>query len=167
MYIYFLLYLSVFFISIEVISDEADMDAKDLVPGPHQRKKKDGNVVGRAAQAFNVTKDNEGTSGETARGPSYIMGNFYLPPKGIKDAEPVGPCAQTFTVVRGQKQALEVAYGDPDDRDEEVIKESTAQRFLLNPGSMFRVPPGNLYRLENLSEETECYLTWTIIRPFS
>jgi len=38
---------------------------------------------------------------------------------------------------------------------------------FLNEGDMFRVPPGNCYHLENHSEETECVLAWTIIRPFT
>ena len=92
------------------------------------------------------------------------MGNLILPPRGIKDPESVGSCAQTFTVVKNQPGSLEVAYGDADETDGTLIPE-TAQRFLLSSGDMFRIPPGNCYRLENHSKSTECYLTWTIIRP--
>jgi centromere protein C len=83
----------------------------------------------------------------------------------MKDSESVGPCAQTFTVVRNQPQSLEVAYGDPATMDGE-LDPATAQRFLLSSGDMFRIPPGNCYRLMNYSKDTECYLTWTIIRSF-
>jgi len=93
------------------------------------------------------------------------MGNLVLPPQGIKDAESVGSCAQTFTVVSCQDKSLEIAYGNPDDNNGEVLPE-TASRVLLNRGDMFRIPPGNCYRLENHSKEVESYLTWTIIRPF-
>ena len=94
------------------------------------------------------------------------MGNLVLPPTAIKDAESVGPCAQTFTVVRCQDQAMEVTYGYPDDdRDKGHVDPETASRVLLNTGDMFRIPPGNSYRLENHSKETEAYLTWVIIRP--
>lgn len=92
------------------------------------------------------------------------MGSLRLPPKAVKDPESVGSCAQTFTVVTGQPGALEIAYGDPD-HDEGVLEPESAQRFLLNPGDMFRIPPGNCYRLQNHSKVAESLLTWTIIRP--
>ena len=130
------------------------------LPISKKRKKAEGKVTGKAAQAFNV--DCSGSDDYVG----YIMGNLILPPKGIKDSESVGPCAQTFTVCRAQPKAVEVAFGDPDQPDGELDAE-TAQRFLLGPGDMFRVPPGNSYRLENHSEGTECLLTWTIIRPTS
>ena len=133
------------------------MDGSDL-PLPPNRRKSEGKVTGKAAQAFNITYPDED---------SYvgsIMGNLELPPKGIKDSESVGPCSQTFTVCHCQPKALEVAYGDPDSTGEELDPDH-AQRFLLGPGDMFRVPPGNNYRLENHSTTTSCLLTWTIIRP--
>lgn len=95
------------------------------------------------------------------------MGNLTLPPKGIKDAESVGACAQTFTVVGGQPGAIEVAYADPEEEENGVLKADTAIRFLLSPGDMFRIPPGNCYRLQNHSKTTECFMTWTIIRPYN
>ena len=134
------------------------MEGSDL-PISKKRKFSEGNITGKAAQAFNISSDHDDYVG-------YIMGNLLLPPKGIKDSESVGPCAQTFTVCNCQPKALEIAYGDPDQPDGELDAE-TAQRFLLGPGDMFRVPPGNTYRLENHSEATECLLTWTIIRPRS
>jgi centromere protein C len=95
--------------------------------------------------------------------PGYLMGNLMLPPRAIKDPECVGACAQTFTVVSCQPNALEVAYGDPDE-DEGVLNPDTAQRFMVGPGDMFRIPPKNCYRLENHSRKKQCILTWTIIR---
>ena len=89
---------------------------------------------------------------------------MILPPRGIKDAECVGACAQTFTVVGNQDLSLEVAYGELDD-DTGRLDPVTVQRFLVGWGDLFRIPPGNSYRLENHSKTTECYLTWTIIRP--
>lgn len=141
----------------KVVAYASNMEGSHL-PISKKRKKNEGKVTGKAAQAFNIPNDgNEDYVG-------YIMGNLLLPPKGIKDSESVGPCAQTFTVCCSQQKALEVAFGDPDQSDGELDTE-TAQRFLLGPGDMFRVPPGNSYRLENHSECTDCLLTWTIIRP--
>ena len=135
------------------------MEGSDL-PLPPGRRKSESKVVGQAAQAFNTNYNEE----ENYVG--YIMGSLNLPPKAIKDSESVGPCSQTFTVCRCQPKALEVAYGDPDSTGNELDPES-AQRFLLSEGDMFRVPPGNSYRLENHSKGTEALLTWTIIRPKS
>jgi hypothetical protein len=95
--------------------------------------------------------------------PSYLMGSLLLPPRGIKDPESVGRSAQTFTVVSCQPSALEIAFADPDE-DEGSFHPATATRFFLNPDSMFRIPPGNCYRLENHSRSVEAKLTWTIIR---
>lgn len=135
------------------------MEGSNL-PISKKRKKTESRISGKAAQAFNISSDdNDDYVG-------YIMGNLLLPPKGIKDSESVGPCSQTFTVCHSQPKAVEVAFGDPDQPDGELDAE-TAQRFLLGPGDMFRVPPGNSYRLENHSDVAECLLTWTIIRPRS
>jgi len=127
------------------------------LPLGKNRSKSDGKVVGRAAQAFHVMNE------ESSVYPGYLMGNLILPPKGIKDAEAVGGCSQTFTVVSGQKKAVEIAYGDPDNMNG-LVEPKTAQRFLLSKGDMFRIPPGNCYRLQNHSKEVDCLLTWTIIR---
>jgi centromere protein C len=133
------------------------MEGSEL-PVSNSRTKEEGRVAGRAAQGFNIpNNDNDNYVG-------YIMGNLVLPPKGIKDAESVGPCSQTFTVCLCQPSALEVAYGDPD-QPEGILNPDTAQRFYLGPGDLFRVPPGNCYRLENHSKRSDCLLTWTIIRP--
>ena len=122
-----------------------------------KRRKGESKVTGAASQAFNMSnQDNQAY-------PGYIMGNMTLPPRGIKDAESVGTCAQTFTYVFGQKGALEVAYADPD-TNEGSFDPDTAQRYLLSPGDVFRIPPGNTYRLENHSKEKDAFLTWTIIR---
>ncbi len=133
------------------------MEAAEL-PLIAKRTDEEGNVVGKAAQAFNVPSD------ENDNYVGYIMGNLLLPPRGIKDAESVGPCSQTFTVVTGQKKAIEVAFADPDG-PEGMLENDSAQRFLLGPGDLFRVPPGNTYRLQNHSRTKSCLLTWTIIRP--
>ena len=136
--------------------------ARNLVPNDlpltQRRKKSESKVVGKAAQAFNVPND------EHDNYVGYIMGVLELPPRGIKDAESVGPCAQTFTVCHCQPESLELTYADPDEPEGRLDPEK-AQRFLLSPGDLFRVPPGNSYRLENHSDETECRLTWTIIKP--
>jgi len=147
------------FVLAEVVAYASGMEGSNL-PISKKRKKTEGRVTGKAAQAFNIAND------ENDDYVGYIMGNLILPPKGIKDSESVGPCAQTFTVCLSQPKAIEVAFGDPDQPDGELDDE-TAQRFLLGPGDMFRVPPGNSYRLENHSDVTDCLLTWTIIRPRS
>lgn len=141
----------------EVVSYAADMNGGNL-PLSQSRTKAEGKITGKAAQAFNAPTE------EGGHYVGYIMGNLILPPKGIKDPESVGPCAQTFTVCRCQPKAMEVSFGDPEEPDGELDPE-TAQRFLLSPGDMFRVPPGNSYRLHNHSESEEALLTWTIIRP--
>jgi hypothetical protein len=126
------------------------------------RDKGEGKAIGKAAQAFTVKTDKKGNYC------GYLMGNLSLPPGGIKDAESVGPCAQTFTVCLGQPQALEVAYNDPhhcDSDNPNPFNSETAQRFLLGPGDVFHVTAGNCYRLENHSKEYDCLLTWTIIKP--
>lgn len=141
----------------EVIAYADSMLPSDL-PLSKQRDESDGFVVGKAAQAFNIPNDdNDNYVG-------YIMGNLRLPPKAIKDAESVGPCSQTFTVCGCQPKALEIAYGDPD-LPEGILDPDSAQRFYLSPGDMFRVPPGNCYRLQNRSKTKDAFLTWTIIRP--
>jgi centromere protein C len=142
-----------------VVAYNENLMPRDL-PLAKSRKKGEGKVVGQAASAFNILSD------DSSCYVGYIMGTFTLPPKGIKDAESVGQCAQTFTVVTGQQGALEVAYGDPDLQDG-VLDMANAQRFLLGPKDLFRIPPGNCYRLQNHSKHTECFLSWTIIRPAS
>jgi hypothetical protein len=70
------------------------------LPSPtNTRTKDEGNVVGIAAEAFNIPRyANYNYVG-------YIMGKLILPPSGIKDAESVGPCSQTFTVcARGRRK---------------------------------------------------------------
>jgi len=140
----------------EVVSYRANMNERDL-PLSKSRPKSEGKVVGKAAQAFNIASENDAYVG-------YIMGNLSLPPKGIKDPESVGSCAQTFTVVSCQPGAVEVSFSQPEEANGALDPE-TAQRFLLGPGDLFRIPPGNCYRLQNHSKETECFMTWTIIRP--
>lgn len=91
----------------------------------------------------------------------YIMGHLKLPPGGIKDREFSRSCTHTMTIVSAQHGAMEVAIADSEDDFAEA-----AVRFLLSPGDLFRVPPGNFYRLENHSKTTECLLTWTMIYPY-
>lgn len=150
-------FILLYFCPTEVVAYADQMEAAEL-PLIVKRTDEEGNVVGKAAQAFNVPSD------ENDNYVGYIMGNLLLPPRGIKDAESVGPCSQTFTVVTGQKKALEVAFADPDG-PEGMLEADSAQRFLLGPGDLFRVPPGNTYRLQNHSRTKSCLLTWTIIRP--
>jgi centromere protein C len=132
------------------------MDAREL-PLSKYRKKSEGTVVGFAAQAFNMTNT------ENPAFPGYIVGTLDLPPKGIKDAESVGLCAQVFTVVQAQPDALELAFGDPDESGVDW-NPKTAERFLLSVGDTFLVPPGNAYRLQNHSKTTDCLMSWTIVR---
>jgi centromere protein C len=141
----------------EVVSYADKMVATDL-PLPATRKKSEGKVVGKASQAFNVPTDEDDLY------VGYIMGSLQLPPTGIKDPESSGACSLSFTVCQAQPKSVEVAFGDPSEQDGE-LNPKTAQRFLLGPGDMFRVLPGNCYRLENHSKTTDCLLSWTIIRP--
>ena len=99
--------------------------------------------------------------------PGYIAGNSTLPPNGSMEPEAGGEDATLFTVVTCQPGALEVAYGRASEgpQEENDFNPDTAQRFFLDPGCMFRVPPGNTYRVHNHSSTTDAFLTWTIIRP--
>jgi centromere protein C len=129
------------------------------------RKSGEGAIVGKAAQAFYVSNKNNSTY------PGYIMGKLMLPKRGIKDAETVGACAQTFTILSCQPNSLELAYADPttSSSNKRMMNlsstTSVATRFLLGPGDVFCIPPGNCYRLQNHSKTTECMMSWTIIRP--
>jgi centromere protein C len=144
-------------VSTEIVSYSDQRTATDL-PLPASRKKSEGKVVGKAAQAFNIPTD------EDDMYVGYIMGNLVLPPSGIKDAESSGSCSLSFTVCAGQAKSIEVAFGDPHE-EEGSLNSKTAKRFLLSPGDMFRVLPGNCYRLQNHSKSHEAMLSWTIIRP--
>jgi centromere protein C len=140
----------------EVVSYQASTKANDL-PMSRSRQKSEGKVVGKAAQSFNMSNE------ENPAFPGYIAGSLLLPPKGIKDAESVGLCAQIFTVVKGQSKAIEIAYGDPEN-ESATWNPDAADRFLLSAGDSFLVPPGNTYRLQNHSKTSESLLTWVIIR---
>ena len=61
-----------------------------------------------------------------------------------------------------QDGALELGIADP---AEPEWHDETAQRQLLKKGDSFYVPPGNIYRLENHSADTESTIFWTIIKP--
>lgn len=147
---------SVVLFCLEVVSYQEDLRPRTL-PQTHPRRPDESELLGSAAQAFNVS------NADSDHYPGYLMGNLVLPPRAIKDPEAVGNCAQTFTVVRSQPKALEVSYGHPD-VDEGIVDPAHAQSFFLGAGDMFRVPPGNCYRLENHSRVDDCLLTWTILR---
>jgi centromere protein C len=140
----------------EVVSHFSKMETRDL-PISKLRKKSEGKVVGMAAQSFHMANDQNPVY------PGYIVGSLILPPKGIKDAESVGLCAQVFTVVQCQPGAVEVAFNDPE-QEANGWDPETAQRFLLSVGDNFLVPPGNAYRVENHSKSIKAVLSWTIIR---
>jgi hypothetical protein len=140
---------------LEVITYPENLQLREL-PTRANRDPHEGDESGLAAQAFNVMH-------ERPDYPSYLMGSLVLPPRGIKDPESVGRSAQTFTVVSCQPNALEIAFADPDE-DEGSFDPATAARFFLCPDAMFRIPPGNCYRLENHSKKFDAKLTWTILR---
>jgi len=98
--------------------------------------------------------------------PGWISGYILLPPKALKESETVGDCTQVFFVGDCQSQGLEIAIGLPAKRKEQQAKfeDSTAQRFLLNPGDQFFVPPHNTYSLINHSNLVEAKVTWIIIK---
>lgn len=143
--------------SSEVVSYDSKLATRQLsIRG--KRTKAEGNIVGSAGQAFSFVEQSDSMHA------GYVMGKLVLPPKGIKDAEGVGPSAQLFTVVHGQPGAIEVAFADPEEAPDGMLTPETATRYLLGPGDMFRVPPSNCYRLQNHSKTTDCLFTWTIIR---
>ncbi|GMI38396.1 hypothetical protein TrCOL_g1130 [Triparma columacea] len=139
----------------KIISYCSDMNATALPITADREPEKD--VVGLAAQAFNINQATEDV-------PGWISGHVILPPEGIKDAEGVGMCSQVFFVSDCQPKAFEVAIGAP---EETTFNPETAQRFLLSAGDFFHVPPNNIYRVENHSDTTECKLFWAIIRPMA
>lgn len=112
-------------------------------------------VVARAARAF---KDPG-----IEIFPGYVSGQLDLPPTCIH-ADYISLGSVVFVVASCQPKELEFALAYPDENDAQFLPE-TAQRFLLSPGDMFRVPAGNMYRIENLSKTHKCKLFWTIIRP--
>jgi centromere protein C len=92
------------------------------------------------------------------------MGYLGLPPNSIKHPESVGYSALTFTVGRCQPGSIELAISHP--KDKGPFKDPmTAQRFLLEESDVFRIPPGNSYRIQNHSKTTVGFLTWTSIEP--
>jgi hypothetical protein len=95
--------------------------------------------------------------------PSCMTGVLEIPPRGIKDPDCVGRNPQICVVLECQPDALEVAYGDPDDV-EGSFNPATATRFFLRPHTLFRIPPGNCYRLENHSETDDATVMWTLLR---
>jgi hypothetical protein len=70
-------------------------------------------------------------------------------------------CVQVFFVAEAQRKALEVAIARA---DETQFDDETAQRFMLSPGDTFFVPPNNVYRLENHSEQTEAKVFYIIVK---
>lgn len=154
--------------------------AEASLPIVHTRQANESNVVGLASQAFNIPSEISASNSQVSM-PGWICGNLKLPPKGIKDAENVGFCAQVFCVLECQPNSLEVAYADPNENTQQEEEEEDneeqqqqiefipkkAQRFLLSRGDMFQVPPNNVYRIENHSREVESKVFWTIIRPQS
>lgn len=142
-------------LSIEVVSYLNETRGKDL-PLSRSRRKSEGKVVGKAAQSFAMSNE------ETPALPGYIVGHLFLPPRGIKDAESVGLCAQIFTVVKAQAQSIEIAFAE---NESSSWDPNGVERFLLSEGDNFFVPPGNTYRIQNHSKSTECLFSWTIVRP--
>lgn len=140
----------------EVVSYRAKMKVHDLALS-ESLKKSGGNVIGKAAQSFHVTNE------ENPAYPGFIAGSLALPPEAIKDAESVGLCAQIFTVIKGQEKCIEIAYCDTDQTGA-IWEPNSAQRFLVSVGDQFLIPPGNSYRMENHSKTTEALLSWVIIR---
>lgn len=143
--------------TVELIQRRAELKLMSLpVQKGGTRTKEDGKVTVKAAQAFNVPP-------ESAEFPGFICGCMELPPKGIKDEEGVGPCAQVFNVGDCQPNSLEVSIADPDSHNGDYVRE-TASRYLLSKGDFFHVPAGNIYRIQNHSKTTSCELNWIIIR---
>jgi len=131
----------------------ADTLTPSDLPITHQRP--DGNdTVGSAAQAFNIAPTGENM-------PGWISGNLSLPPNAIKDAEGVGECTQVFFVQSCQPGAFEVALNDP---DEEAFNPESANRFTMKSGDFFHVPPNNIYRIQNHSDDVDAKLFWVIIK---
>ncbi len=142
---------------LEICAFSEDLQGHQLPPT--KRSNGESKVFGLAAQAFNVAAD------PSTGLPGYITGNLVLPPKGLKDAEGVGTCAQVFTIGDCQPKSVEVALADPEVNGGKFEPKS-AQRRLFSAGEMFHVPPGNIYRIENHSKKVACALYWTIIKPF-
>jgi hypothetical protein len=144
-----------------VVSCYANIKAIDL-PLPKHRKKSEGDVVGRSAKSFEFKVLNEGNP----MNPTYVVGSLVLPPLGIKDPEHVGRGhAQIFTLVKGEPQSLEIAFGDPDQKWKEGPGWIAAKdgHFRIAPGDNFHIPPGNTYRLRNHSATTPASLSWVIV----
>lgn len=142
--------------SVEILCYRHNLKLHEL-PLSKKRSKKDGKVVAKAAQAFNIEPQDDNM-------PGYICGCMDVPPLGIKDEEGVGPCSQVFNVGDCQPKSVELAIAHPDINGGNFEADS-AKRFLLSKGDMFHIPAGNVYRIQNHSKTTTCTLNWTIIRP--
>jgi hypothetical protein len=104
------------------------------------------NVVGVAAQSFNVPEIPQKMSG-------WISGFCELPPGGIKDAEGVGECCQVFQVASCQDGSVEFGLAHP---SEEEWVDRLAQRTVLKARDSFYVPPGNIYRFVEVLSDMSC-----------
>jgi len=122
-----------------------------------QQRRKGHEEVAYAAQLFSQSDP------ENLRS-SWLAGFLELPPGAIKDAENVQSYTQVFFVSSGQRESLELGIADPRETD---WTDSLAQRVLLGPGDSFFIPPGNIYRLENHSEDRKCVINWVIIKPIA
>jgi hypothetical protein len=106
------------------------MDEKDHQDVYKNERKADGETTWKALQDFKEAESDHHVG--------YSSGKIILQPKGVKDSESVGLCTQYYTVCCSQPKALEVAYGDPDEPDGELVA-ATVQRLLLGPGDTFRI----------------------------
>jgi len=138
-----------------VIARSSQLEEGEL-PITAKRTKDESSRVGAAAQAFKVE-----SAGPDL--PTWISGHVVLPPHAIKDPERVGNSSQVFFVADCQPKSLEVAIGLDQDRPTDFDR-ATAQRFLLSSGDQFYIPPFNIYRLENHSEDQDCKIFWAIIQ---
>jgi hypothetical protein len=127
------------------------------IPTRASRDPSEGDKYGSVAHAFNVMLEDP----EYA---PYKTGRLELPPRGIMDPKSVGRSALIFTVLSCQPNALELAISDPGEGKGSFNPE-TATRFFLSPGTWFRIPPGNGFRLENHSKTYDATLAWTMIKP--
>jgi hypothetical protein len=125
------------------------------IPMPRTAKRPPGkNGVGQVTHYFNHPE-------RYGLYPATHVGALNLPAQAIKDPESVGLMMQFFFVADCQPNSLEFGLANPD-RSEWDDKD--AQRFVLNPGDSFYVPPNNIYRLENHSKAKEAKLTWVAVK---
>lgn len=107
--------------------------------------------------------------------PKWLTGSLIIPKNSRKDPDCVGESTHLHFVshcpcINGLELILESppdnSKKSEEDLENNLWDESNVQRILLNEGDFFYLPPGSVYRLENLSKHHDIKIHWVIIQPY-